>query len=73
MFGPGLLTRFGVNSTPARGIALGTMSHGQGTAAAILEGEAAGATSSLAMAGAAVFTAAIAPIHIPRLLRLLLP
>jgi putative effector of murein hydrolase len=73
MFGPTLLTRCRVTDPVARGIALGTASHGQGTAAALLEGETAGAMSSLAMAGAAVFTAAIAPVYIPLLLRLLLP
>jgi putative effector of murein hydrolase len=73
MFGPALLTHCGVTDPVARGIALGTASHGQGTAAALLEGETAGAMSSLAMAGAAVFTAAIAPVYIPLLLRLLLP
>ncbi|MCC7371017.1 MAG: LrgB family protein [Chloroflexi bacterium] len=64
MFGPMLLTRFGVTDPLARGIALGTTSHGQGTAAALLEGESAGAMSSLSMAAVAVFTAAIAPLYI---------
>jgi putative effector of murein hydrolase len=73
MFGPALLTRCRVTDPVARGIALGTASHGQGTAAALLEGETAGAMSSLAMAGAAVFTAAIAPTYIPALLPLLAP
>ena len=39
--------------------------------AALLESEATGAMSTLAMAGAAVFTAAVAPAYIPALLRLL--
>jgi predicted murein hydrolase (TIGR00659 family) len=73
MFGPALLTHCRVTDPVARGIALGTASHGQGTAAALLENETAGAMSSLAMAAAAVFTATIAPIYIPLLLRLLLP
>jgi putative effector of murein hydrolase len=73
MFGPSLLTRCRVTDPVARGIALGTTSHGQGTAAALLEGETAGAMSSLAMAGSAVFTAAVAPAYIPALLRLLAP
>ena len=72
MFGPTVLTRCRVTDPVARGIALGTASHGQGTAAALLESETAGAMSSLAMAGAAVFTAAIAPVYVPLLLRLLL-
>jgi putative effector of murein hydrolase len=71
MFGPFVLTRCGVTDPVSRGIALGTTSHGQGTATALQEGETAGAMSSLAMAGAAVFTAVIAPAYIPALLRLL--
>jgi putative effector of murein hydrolase len=71
MFGPALLTRCRITDPLARGIALGTTSHGQGTAAALLESEATGAMSTLAMAGAAVFTAAVAPAYIPALLRLL--
>lgn len=73
MFGPSLLTRCRVTDPVARGIALGTASHGQGTATALMEDETAGAISSLAMAGAAVFTAAIAPVYIPALLRLVAP
>ena len=73
MFGPAVLTRCRVTDPVARGIALGTTSHGQGTAAALLESEATGAMSSLAMAGAAVFTATIAPAYVPALLRLLAP
>lgn len=71
MFGPAVLTRCRVTDPVARGIALGTTSHGQGTAAALLEDETAGAMSSLAMAAAAVFTAAIAPAYIPFLISLL--
>jgi len=71
MFGPAVLDRLRVTDPSARGIALGTASHGQGTAAALLESETAGAMSSLAMAGSAVFTAAIAPTYIPALLRVL--
>jgi putative effector of murein hydrolase len=73
MFGPTLLTRCRITDPVARGIALGTVSHGQGTAAALLEGETAGAMASLAMACAAIFTAAIAPTYIPALVRLLAP
>ena len=73
MFGPFVLTHCQIADPAAHGIALGTTSHGQGTAAALLEGEAAGAMSSLAMAAAAVFTAAVAPTYIPALLRLLAP
>jgi putative effector of murein hydrolase len=71
MLGPLLLHRCRITSPVARGIALGAMSHGQGTAAALLEGEAAGAMASLSMIGAAVFTALVAPLYVPWLLALL--
>ena len=73
MFGPSLLTRLQVTDSVARGVALGTVSHGQGTAAALLEDETAGAMSSLAMAGTAAFTATIAPAYFPLLLWLVAP
>ena len=73
MFGPAILTWCRVRDSVARGIALGTVSHGQGTAAALLEDERAGTMSSLATAGAAGITTAIAPAYIPALLRLLTP
>jgi putative effector of murein hydrolase len=71
MLGPTVLTRWGVTDPVARGIALGTISHGQGTAVALLEDETAGAMAGLAMASAAVFTACIAPAYIPFLLWIL--
>jgi putative effector of murein hydrolase len=71
MLGPTILTRCGVGNPVARGIALGTTAHGQGTAAALIESETAGAMSSLAMAGAAIATASITPIYVPFLLGLL--
>jgi predicted murein hydrolase (TIGR00659 family) len=65
ILGPTLLRVMGVQSPMARGLALGTVSHGQGTAAALLEGETAGAMGGVAMAIAAIFTALIAPYYLP--------
>jgi putative effector of murein hydrolase len=71
MLGPTVLTRCRVADPVARGVALGSISHGQGTAAALLESETAGAMSSLAMVGAAVVTALVAPLYVPWLVGLL--
>lgn len=68
ILGPLLLTAARVQDPVARGLALGTVSHGQGTAVALLEGERAGAMGDVAMAIAAVFTALIAPYYLPLLL-----
>jgi len=68
ILGPLLLTAVRVKDPVARGLALGTVSHGQGTAVALLEGERAGAMGGVAMAIAAVFTALIAPYYLPLLL-----
>jgi len=65
MIGPALLSRLKIGDPVARGLALGTTSHGQGTAIALLEGETQGAMAGIAMAIAAVFTALIAPIYFP--------
>ncbi|WP_224982915.1 LrgB family protein [Geomonas agri] len=67
--GPTLLTLCRVQSPVARGLALGTVSHGQGTAVALLENETAGAMGGVAMAIAAVFTALVAPYYLPLFLR----
>ncbi|CAB4956524.1 unannotated protein [freshwater metagenome] len=60
MFGPWLLTRMRITRAEARGEALGTISHGQGTAEALHEGDLTGAASSIAMGSAAVLTSLIA-------------
>jgi putative effector of murein hydrolase len=70
MFGPLILRRRWIADPIARGVALGATSHGQGTAAALLEGEVTGAMASLSMIGAAVFTAVVAPLYVPWLLGL---
>ena len=69
ILGPTLLTRLRVLDPVARGVAIGTTSHAIGTAAALQEGEATGAMSSLAMVGAAAVTAALAPAYVTFLLR----
>jgi putative effector of murein hydrolase len=61
MLGPWLLDRAGIRSPLARGIALGTISHGQGTAQAAIESELSGAIASIAMGLAAVFVSLLAP------------
>lgn len=50
-----------VNDPFARGLALGTMAHGQGVAAALLENEQAGAMAGLAMILAGILTSLFAP------------
>lgn len=60
--GPTLLTWFKINNPSARGLALGTVAHAQGVAMALMEGEDRGAMASSAMAIAAIFTAAVAPL-----------
>ncbi len=60
-FGPWLLDRVGSADPLARGTALGTASHGIGTARAAEEGPLALAASGLAMAAAGLVTALLAP------------
>lgn len=71
IIGPSVLTRCRVTDPVARGVALGAISHAQGTAVALKESETAGAMASLALMGAAVSTALVAPVYLPLLLRLL--
>jgi predicted murein hydrolase (TIGR00659 family) len=68
LFGLALLTRLGIKEPVARGLAMGTMFHGQGTAMALTEGERQGAMAGMAMGLAGVFTAILAPLLIPLLL-----
>lgn len=67
MLGPWLLDRAGIRLPLARGLALGTISHGQGTAQAALESELAGAIASIALGVAAVFVSILAPALLPYL------
>ncbi len=62
ILGPPLLTLIGVKDQRARGLALGTASHGIGTARALQTNELAGAFSGLAMGLNALATAILLPI-----------
>lgn len=62
MFGPVVLTLVGVKDWRARGLAMGTASHGIGTARALQVNETAGAFSGLAMGLNALATALLLPI-----------
>lgn len=62
MFGPVILDLIGVRDWRARGLAIGTASHGIGTARALQVNETAGAFSGLAMGLNALATALLLPI-----------
>lgn len=62
MFGPMLLDLLGVRDAEARGVAIGTASHGIGAARALEESEAAGAFAGLAMGLNALLTALLLPL-----------
>jgi predicted murein hydrolase (TIGR00659 family) len=61
-FGPALLNRLGVEDNLHRGLAMGTASHGQGTARILQESEEAGAFSALAMGLTALAMALLLPV-----------
>jgi predicted murein hydrolase (TIGR00659 family) len=65
MLGPWLMSLTNIDHPLSRGLALGTISHGQGTAQAATEGELQGAIAGVAMGLAAIFTAIAAPIIVP--------
>jgi len=67
MLGPWLMNVIGIHDPLARGLALGTISHGQGTAQAVIEGEIQGAAAGIAMGLTAVFTSMVAPLLVPLL------
>ena len=69
MLGPWLMDKTGIRAPLARGLALGTISHGQGTAQAVIEGEVQGAAAGIAMVLAAILASFFAPILVPVLLR----
>jgi putative effector of murein hydrolase len=69
MLGPWLLDKTGIHAPLARGLALGTISHGQGTAQAVIEGEVQGAAAGIAMVLAAILASIVVPILVPILLR----
>src|SRR5580700_1462768 len=66
-FGPWLLDRARITHPLSRGLALGTISHGQGTAQAATESEFAGAVAGVAMGLGAICTSLAAPYLIPLL------
>ena len=72
MLGPWMLDRAGVRDPVARGLALGTVATGIGTAQAAVEGEIQGAVAGVAMGAAAVAVSAVAPWLIPRMIQFLL-
>lgn len=65
MLGPWLMNLTKVTHPLSRGLALGAISHGQGTAQAATEGELQGAVAGVAMGLAAIFTAIAAPVIVP--------
>ncbi|MDF2608064.1 MAG: cidB [Bacillales bacterium] len=62
MLGPWLMDKIKIKNSLARGLALGTIAHGQGTAQAATEGELQGAIAGVAMGIAAIVTSFIVPI-----------
>jgi putative effector of murein hydrolase len=62
VLGPYVLTWCGVHSPAARGVALGTASHGIATARAFSESELTGCSASLAMGLNAILTALLVPL-----------
>jgi len=62
VIGPWLLDRLGIRDRRARGLAMGTASHGIGTARAFLDSETAGAFSGLAMGLNGMITAILVPL-----------
>jgi predicted murein hydrolase (TIGR00659 family) len=67
-FGPWLMDRLAITNPISRGLALGTISHGQGTAQAATESELTGAIAAVAMGLGAVCTSMATPWIVPVLL-----
>jgi predicted murein hydrolase (TIGR00659 family) len=70
MIGPWFLSRVRIQDPVARGLAVGTAAHGQGTAMMLQEGETQGALAGVALALSAAFTSFIAPVLIPLLVHI---
>lgn len=68
MFGPKLLNLLRVHHPFARGLSIGTISHGIGTAEAVKEGDMQGAVAGASMGIAAILTSFIIPFIIPYLI-----
>jgi len=64
MIGPAYLTRLGVHSPEARGMALGMTAHAVGTSVALQESEETGAFAALAMSLMGVATAVFLPLAV---------
>ena len=64
IFGPALLSRFGVHSPEARGMALGMTAHAVGTSVALQESDECGAFAALAMSLMGVATAVFLPLAV---------
>lgn len=69
IFGLSLLTLFKISDPSMRGLAMGMVSHGQGVALALTEGERQGAMAGVAMALTGIFTSIAAPLLIPFFIR----
>ncbi len=65
ILGPWVLDRIGVKDLRARGIAMGSVSHGIGTARALQESRTEGAFSALCMGLTAVATSVLVPLLLP--------
>jgi putative effector of murein hydrolase len=59
------MNKTGISHPLSRGLSLGTISHGQGTAGAATEGELQGAIAGVAIGIAAIFTSIVAPLLVP--------
>ena len=68
MFGPWLMGLFQINHPFARGLSLGAIAHGIGTAEAAKEGELQGAIAGVAMGLAAVLISTVLPFVLPYLI-----
>ena len=64
MIGPAYLSRLGVHSPEARGMALGMTAHAVGTSVALQESEECGAFAALAMSLMGVATAVFLPLAV---------
>lgn len=64
LLGAWTLNLCNMHDPTARGLALGTVSHAQGTAVALQEGEQQGAMAGLAMILAGILTAALSPLAV---------
>lgn len=70
MFGPWIMDLLKIKHPFARGLSMGTIAHGIGTAEVAKEGDLQGAVAGVAMGLAAIFTSLVIPYLLPILLRL---